>query len=170
LKATSGSPPHLPNHPDHPTATPGASFALLDGRLFSVSGPSGASKLDALDSLDLFGLAASYAFTDRMRAEVQGLLQALEVWAERQAAGLELAAQPEALAASFDSLLRVMDALYQVRTRKGESDLGIDQLRETLRMLAGERVPGINKLEKRLEEVRPCAWVLWALAGGGRLH
>jgi hypothetical protein len=46
-----------------------------------------------------------------------------------------------------------MDALYQVRVRKGETDLAIDQLRETLRLLAAERAPGISKLEKRLEEV-----------------
>lgn len=47
-----------------------------------------------------------------------------------------------------------MDALYQVRTRKSETDLAIDQLRETLGLLAAERAPGISKLEKRLEEVR----------------
>lgn len=46
-----------------------------------------------------------------------------------------------------------MDALYQVKSRRAETDLSIDQLRETLRLLAGEKVPGVSKLEKRLEEV-----------------
>lgn len=46
-----------------------------------------------------------------------------------------------------------MDALYQVRVHKSETDLSIDALRETLRLLAAERAPGAGKLEKRLEEV-----------------
>ncbi|GBF96391.1 dynein heavy chain axonemal [Raphidocelis subcapitata] len=130
-----------------------SALALLDGKLYAVTGAAGSPKLDQLDSLDLFGLASAYAFGERMRAEVSGLLQNLELRAERQAAGMELAAQPEALAASFDSLLRVMDALYQVRVGRAETDLAIDQLRETLAMLAAERAPGIGKLEKRLEEM-----------------
>jgi hypothetical protein len=46
-----------------------------------------------------------------------------------------------------------MDALYQIRVHRAETDLAIDQLRETLVLLAAERVPGIGKLEKRLDEV-----------------
>lgn len=49
---------------------------------------------------------------------------------------------------------QVMDALYQVRVHKSETDLSIDALRETLCLLAAERAPGASKLEKRLEEVR----------------
>ena len=79
----------------------------MDGKLVAVSAAPGPGKLDALSSLDAFGLAAAYNFSERMRNEAAGLLQALELRAERQAAGLELAAQPEALAANFDSLLRV---------------------------------------------------------------
>ncbi|KAI8464229.1 MAG: flagellar alpha dynein [Monoraphidium minutum] len=134
-------------------APTGAMLALCDGKLFAVAGSAGSAKLDGVASLDLFGLAASYAFGERMRAEVAGLLQGLEVWAEKQGAGMELGAQPDALAANFESLLRVMDALYQVRVRKADTDLAIDQLREALGLLAGERAPGISKLEKRLEEV-----------------
>ena len=52
---------------------------------------------------------------------------------------------------------QVMDALYQIRVRKADTDLTIDQLRETLALLAAERAPGVAKLEKRLEEVR-AAW------------
>jgi hypothetical protein len=84
--------------------------ALCDGKLFTVTGPAGSSKLDQLESLDLFALAGSYAFGERMRSEVAGLLQGLEVWAEKQATGMELAAQPEGLAANFESLLRVSQA------------------------------------------------------------
>jgi hypothetical protein len=51
-----------------------------------------------------------------------------------------------------------MDALYQIRAHRSETDLAIDQLRETLALLAAERAPGIGKLEKRLDEVGrpPC--------------
>jgi hypothetical protein len=82
-------------------------MALHDGKLFAVSAAPAAPKLSQLDSLDVFALAAANAFGERMRAEVSGLLQALELCAEKRAAGIELAAAPEALAANFDSLLRV---------------------------------------------------------------
>jgi hypothetical protein len=105
------APPHRAT-PPHP---PGALFTLFDGKLFCASGPAGASKLDALASLDLSALVPSYAFSDRMRAEAAGLLQGLELRAEKQAAGLELSAQPDALAANFESLLRVRAAFGCVR-------------------------------------------------------
>lgn len=44
-------------------------------------------------------------------------LEGLEAWAAKQAAGMELAARPESLSSNFDGLLRVLDALYQVRGR-----------------------------------------------------
>lgn len=86
---------------------PEALLTLLDGKLACVSAASAAPKLDALATLDVFGLAAAYNFSERMRADAAGLLQALEMRAERQQAGLDLAAQPDALASNFDSLLRV---------------------------------------------------------------
>lgn len=85
----------------------GALGTLLDGKLFAISGAQGSPKFDQLESLDLFALANSYSFSERMRAEVVGLLQGLETWAEKQASGMELAAQPDALASNFDSLLKV---------------------------------------------------------------
>jgi hypothetical protein len=51
----------------------------------------------------------AHTFSERMRSEVAGLVQTLELRAERQAASLELAAQPESLATNFDSLLRVRE-------------------------------------------------------------
>lgn len=90
-----------------PHAFLGALPVFSDGKLFNVSGAAGSSKLDQLESLDIFAVSASYAFGERMRTEVQVLLQGLEVWAEKQAAGMELAAQPDTLASNFESLLRV---------------------------------------------------------------
>jgi hypothetical protein len=54
-----------------------------------------------------------------IQVEAAAQLEALEAWAERQARGLELASagKTEHLASSFDSLLKVMDALYQVRAQ-----------------------------------------------------
>ena len=92
-------------YPCPPTAA--ALPAFCDGKLYTISGAAGSSKLDQLDSLDISALSGSYAFGERMRSEVVGLLQGLEVWAEKQAAGMELAAQPDTLASQFESLLRV---------------------------------------------------------------
>lgn len=44
------------------------------------------------------------------------------------------------------------DDAMQVKVKKADNDLLIEQLRETFRVLAAERVP-TNKLEKRLDEV-----------------
>lgn len=193
-------------------APAGALLTLHDSKLACISAASAAPKLDSLATLDVFGLTTAYNFSERMRAEAAGLVQALELRAERQAAGLDLAAQPDTLAGNFDSLLRVrcpswrpnskhsspsraagaapchhslqnpcrlltsstqtsahplrlghqvMDALYQVRVHKAETDLSIDALRETLRLLAAERAPGAAKLEKRLEEVCGLTLTCW---------
>lgn len=140
-------------HPDL-LAAAGATLALAaDGKLVALGASPGSACLDAVATLDVFGVAASYAFGERMRAEAANLLHALELRAEQQTAALELAAAPATLASSFEALLRVMDALHQARARKGETDLAVDQLRETLRLLAAERAPGVRGLEKRLDDL-----------------
>lgn len=88
-------------------APAGALLTLHDSKLACISAASAAPKLDSLATLDVFGLTTAYNFSERMRAEAAGLVQALELRAERQAAGLDLAAQPDTLAGNFDSLLRV---------------------------------------------------------------
>lgn len=87
---------------------------LADGKLVSVNAAAGSPKLDLAASLDLFGLAASYKFTDKMRTEAVAQLEALEAWVDKQQLGMELAQHLDTLSQSFDSLLKVMDALYQV--------------------------------------------------------
>lgn len=67
-----------------------------------------------------------------MKAEVEGLLQALEKWVGAMGAAFKLAEHPKELAANFNNLLKVMDALLQVKTKKLETDLNIDQLYEVL--------------------------------------
>lgn len=79
-----------------------------------------------------------------MCPQVEGLalLEGLEAWSDKQMRGLELgsAAHLDRLSSSFDSLLKVMDALYQVKVRKAEVDLTLDQLRETFKVLARDKV------------------------------
>jgi hypothetical protein len=88
--------------------------ALVNGKLSIVYSAAGSTKLDQAASLDIFGLAASYQFTEKMKVQAVQLLEALEAWAEKQALGMELAQHQEKMSGSFESLLKVMDALYQV--------------------------------------------------------
>ena len=64
--------------------------------------------------MSLFGLAASYRFTTKMRVDAVALLEKLEAWADKQALSLELGQNVDRLGQSFDSLLKVLDSLYQV--------------------------------------------------------
>eukprot|EP00877_Chromochloris_zofingiensis_P015255 jgi/Chrzof1/9984/Cz04g22250.t1 len=125
---------------------------LADGKLVSVNAAAGSPKLDLAASLDLFGLAASYKFTDKMRTEAVAQLEALEAWVDKQQLGMELAQHLDTLSQSFDSLLKVMDALYQVKLKKSDTDLLGDQLREVFHHLSHEKI-NTTKLDKRLDEV-----------------
>jgi hypothetical protein len=97
--------------------TAGALATLLDGKLVLLHAGTGSSKLDTTRSLDLVGLAASYQFTDKMKTEATNLLEQLEAWVAKQALSLDLAQNAERISGNFDSLLKVMDGLYQVRIR-----------------------------------------------------
>ena len=48
-----------------------------------------------------------YGFAAKMRNQAIEQLKALETWVERQATGLDMAANPESLRQSFDKLLKV---------------------------------------------------------------
>lgn len=63
------------------------------------------------------GLAASYQFMEKMKTEATSLLEQLEGWVGKQALSLELAQNAERISGNFDSLLKIMDSLYQVRVR-----------------------------------------------------
>jgi hypothetical protein len=100
------------------TAPPaGALATLLEGKLVLVNASAGSPKFDCASSLDLLALAASYSFTTKMKVDAVTLLESLEAWVDKQANSLDLAQNLEKLAQSFDSLLKTMDALYQVSAR-----------------------------------------------------
>lgn len=94
--------------------SPGALAALLKGKLVLVNAAAGSPKFDCACSLDLLALAASYSFTTKMKVDAVTLLESLEAWVDKQAISLDLAQNLEKLSQSFDSLLKTMDALYQV--------------------------------------------------------
>ena len=52
-------------------------------------------------------LQEQYGFAAKMRNQAIEQLKALETWVERQATGLDMAANPESLRQSFDKLLKV---------------------------------------------------------------
>jgi hypothetical protein len=94
--------------------TAGALPVLLDGKLLLLHACPGSNKLNTARSLDLLGFAASFHFTDKMKTESVALLEQLEAWVDKQALSLDLAQDIERISGNFDSLLKVMDSLYQV--------------------------------------------------------
>lgn len=87
---------------------------LLDGKLLLLHAGAGSNKLDTARSLDFLGLAASFKFSDKMKVEGVALMEQLEAWVDKQGLSLDLAQNTERIAGSFDSLLKVLDSLYQV--------------------------------------------------------
>lgn len=65
--------------------------------------------LHHLDSIvkSLHVFQEQYGFAAKMRNQAIEQLKALETWVERQATGLDMAANPESLRQSFDKLLKV---------------------------------------------------------------
>lgn len=92
----------------------GAAAAVVDGALVLLHAGVGSNKLDTARSLDVLALAASYKFTDKMRTEAVALLEQLESWVDKQSISLDLAQNTDRISSSFDSLLKVLDSLYQV--------------------------------------------------------
>jgi len=97
--------------PPRPT---GALAVVLDGKLLLLHAGAGSNKLETARSLDLLGVAASYKFSERMKVEAVTLLEQLEAWVDKQALSLDVAQNGERISQSFDSLLKVLDSLYQV--------------------------------------------------------
>ena len=62
-------------------------------------------------SPDLCVNQEQYGFAAKMRNQAVEQLKALETWVERQATGLDMAANPESLRQSFDKLLKVLSPL-----------------------------------------------------------
>lgn len=74
----------------------------------------GSVKLDSICSLDLMSLTNSYSFATKMKTDSVALLEGLEAWVDKQAHSMDMAQNLEKLSQNFDSLLKVMDSLYQV--------------------------------------------------------
>ncbi|KAK9867723.1 hypothetical protein WJX84_004647 [Apatococcus fuscideae] len=123
-----------------------------DGRLVCLTSSSGSSKLDSAISLDPIRQLEALSFDKVMRGQSLEMLKTLERWVERQATGLDMAANPDALKQSFDKLLKVMDSLYQTGVKKAETDLLIDQLREVFSRLTTQYKMNMHKAEKELAD------------------
>ncbi|KAK9817742.1 hypothetical protein WJX72_001478 [[Myrmecia] bisecta] len=131
----------------------GAVATLHNNKLVCLNSAAGSPKLDLAQSLDLLGVQESFGFAAKMKVQSIELLKALETWTERQATGLDMAANPENLKGNFDKLLKVMDSLYQSRVKKNETDLLIDQLRETFSFLNATYKINMHKADKQLDEI-----------------
>eukprot|EP00878_Enallax_costatus_P042118 GHUV01049147.1.p1 GENE.GHUV01049147.1~~GHUV01049147.1.p1 ORF type:complete len:127 (-),score=42.34 GHUV01049147.1:374-754(-) len=96
------------------TLLTGALAALLDGKLVLLDSAAGSLKLDSICSLDLMCLTNSYNFATKMKTDSVTLLEGLESWVDKQSHSMDAAQNLEKLSGNFDSLLKVMDSLYQV--------------------------------------------------------
>lgn len=97
----------------------GSVATLINGRLVTLNSATGSPKLDLAASIDFIEVREQYSFAHKMKQEAMALLEGLESWADKQMHGMELARNLEKLGQSFDSLLKVMDALFQVRAPPG---------------------------------------------------
>ncbi|EFN60095.1 hypothetical protein CHLNCDRAFT_133411 [Chlorella variabilis] len=139
--------------------------ALHGGQLVSLASAPGSSRLDVVRSLNLEHAAESVSFLAKMRPEVASAAKDLEAWVAKQQTGLDLAAKAD----STETLLKagcrlpgcwlpspqVMDALYLVRSKRRDTDLLFDQLKESCQLLAGEhRVKDAARTDRQLDDLR----------------
>ncbi|KAI3429649.1 hypothetical protein D9Q98_005734 [Chlorella vulgaris] len=128
-----------------------APAALHDGKLVCLAASPGSSRLDLLRSIDLHQAREAVSFRTKMKAEVVAAAKELEGWVAKQQTGLDLAAKAE----TTDTLLKVMDALYLVRSKRRHTDLLFDQLKEACQQLAIEhRFKDAAHTNRQLDELR----------------
>ena len=138
---------------DPAMATPTGELATLhEGQLLKVSS-GGGNRFDVVAQLDLNTLSESFTFTGVMKNSVTKQIDALEKFFNTTEGGFGMADDPEKLEESFDFLLKVMGALYNVKTRKLAIDLELDCVEETLVELAHQKI-STSANDKRLEEAR----------------
>lgn len=86
----------------------GAVATLSGSKLVCLNSAAGSPKLDLAMTLDIQATAEQYGFAAKMRNQTIEQLKSLETWVERQATGLDMAANPDSLRSSFDKLLKVI--------------------------------------------------------------
>ena len=88
-----------------------------------------------------------------MKNGVTKQIDALEKFFNTTEGAFGMSEDPDKLEESFDFLLKVMGALYNVKTRKAAVDLELDCVEETLIELAAQKI-STSANDKRLEEAR----------------
>ena len=138
---------------DPSMSTPTGELATLHaGRLLKVSS-GGGNRFDVIATLDLAHLAESFTFAGVMKNGVTRQIDVLEQFFNTTEGAFGMAEDPDKLEESFDFLLKVMGALYNVKTRKMAIDLELDCIEETLHELAKHKI-STSANDKRLEEAR----------------
>lgn len=89
----------------------GAVATLSGSKLVCLNSAAGSPKLDLAMTLDIQATAEQCGFAAKMRNQAIEQLKSLETWVERQATGLDMAANPDSLRSSFDKLLKVATLL-----------------------------------------------------------
>ena len=138
---------------DPAMATPTGELATFHGGSLLKISSGGGNRFDVVAQLDLASLAESFTFTGVMKNGVTKQIDALEKFFNTTEGAFGMSEDPEKLEESFDFLLKVMGALYNVKTRKGAVDLELDCVEETLAELAAQKI-STSANDKRLEEAR----------------
>ena len=103
--------------------------------------------------LDFVDKYESQQFLKKMKTEGVAMMDRVGGWIERQATGLDMAANLEALTEDFSRLVKTLEALFNVRARADNIDLEIDQIKEVMLQLKRAKVPNLAKQEKELEDI-----------------
>ena len=125
---------------------------LHAGKLLKVSS-GGGGRFDVVATLDLASLASGFSFSSVMKSGATAQLDALEGTLNTAEGHFSMADDAEKIETDFSRLLKVMGALYLIKTRKVAIDLELDTIDETLVELARQKV-STSANEKRLFEAR----------------
>lgn len=135
-----------------PDLGPAGPMTMFKTSLCGLSGPAAAPQYTTAGSLDLVAKHESFQFMRRMKTEGISQLERVAGWIEYQATGLDMAFNVEALQQDFTRLVKVLEALFNVRAKAMEVDLEIDQIKEIMIHLKKAKVPNLVKYEKELDE------------------
>lgn len=126
--------------------------SFMNGRILSLACSPGSARLDIVQSIDAMAASDSYGFVKFMTDASARELAALEKFVQESLVTFKTAQDLTKLAADFAQLMKVMETLFQVKSRRASLDLTIDTLRETLGLLAKHKV-NVAAKEKALVAV-----------------
>ena len=132
---------------------PTGELATIHGGELVTVKSAGGNRFDVVSTIDPVKLADGYDFVKLMTTGVKKQIDDLESFFNQTEGAFGMAEDPEKLKESFDFLMKVMSALYNIKARKAGIDLELDCITETLNVLTKEKV-STKSLEDRMKDLR----------------